>query len=532
MTSLPVSSYRIVQYGPGSLIVDLPDEAATMAFGNTVSLFLKPGDTVALVGDLGTGKTTLARAAIRALAGDPELDVSSPTFTLVQTYGCKRGEIVHVDLYRIEHSEEIWELGLEDLTDSAIMLIEWPDRLEKGQAEPGLTMTLCETPSGGRTASIEAGAEFCTRITRLVESEAFLEGAGWSGSARRFFQGDASSRRYERLCGDQGDTVLMDMPRQPDGPPVKNGMPYSAVAHLAEDVTPFVAVAKVLMQAGLSAPAIRAQDLDHGFLITEDFGDAVYAALIRDGEPLEEPYRAAVDALLALKTAAVPDQIGLEGGRVHSFPHYDLDALMIEVGLVTDWFWPQVHGSDITGLQRNRFEAVWQPLLDQVDGRSVVCDRTLVLRDYHSPNLMWLPERVGPRRTGLLDFQDAVIGHAAYDLMSLLQDARTDLPEGFERRWLDYYCNARQSGDVTFDEAGFRKAYAILGAQRATKILGIFVRLCIRDAKPQYLRHIPRVSGHLERNLAHAGLEDLKAWYAQHLPADVRLSLSKIGEHL
>ncbi len=532
MNAVSTPSYRILEHDTASFTADLPDAAATEAFGRTLSLFLKSGDVVALAGDLGTGKTTMARAIIRAVADDPEMDVPSPTFTLVQTYVSRRSEIVHVDLYRIEQPEEIWELGLEDYSHSAIMLIEWPDRLEQSHVVPVLSVELSETQSGGRRARIDAGAAFTDRLDRLLKSEAFLEHNGWGGSTRRYFQGDASSRRYERLSGDRGHGVFMDMPRQPDGPPVQNGLPYSAIAHLAEDVTPFVAIAQIVVNAGLSAPEIWAEDLDHGFLITEDFGDAVYGVLIRDDEAMDEPYRAAVDALLTLHAVVLPSDITLGNDRVYTIPHFDTDALMIEAGLVVDWFWPRVHGKAITSQERTRFKAVWTPLIESIDvsHEAEADERALVLRDYHSPNLMWLPDREGPARAGLLDFQDAVIGHAAYDLMSLLQDARTDITEDLERTWLDHYCNARRSRHVDFDETAFRRAYAILGAQRATKILGIFVRLCVRDGKPQYLCHIPRVSGYLERNLAHPGLKELKSWYDEHLPEDVRLSLSKIGD--
>ena len=530
MNAASTPPYLIREHDTASFSVELPDAAATEAFGGMLSLFLKPGDVVTFDGDLGTGKTTMARAIVRALADDPELDVPSPTFTLVQTYESRRGEIVHVDLYRVEQPDEIWELGLDDYARSAVMLIEWPDRLEGGHVDPVLSVQLSEIQAGGRKARIVAGAAFAERLGRLLQSETFLKHNGWGGSTRRYFQGDASSRRYERLDGGGGRGVFMDMPRQPDGPPVRNGLPYSAIAHLAEGVTPFVAIAQILINAGLSAPVIRARDLESGFLITEDFGDAVYGALIRDGEPVDEPYRAAVDALLTLHASDLPSEVTVDDGLDYAIPHYDTNALMIEAGLVVDWFWPQVHGKEITSQERNRFEAVWMPLIESVAVTDEADEGTLVLRDYHSPNLMWLPDRDGPSRAGLLDFQDAVIGHKAYDLMSLLQDARTDISEEFECTWLDYYCNARRSRRDNFDEAAFRRAYAILGAQRATKILGIFVRLCVRDGKPQYLCHIPRVSGYLERNLAHHDLEDLQSWYDGHLPEVVRLSLSKIGD--
>jgi aminoglycoside/choline kinase family phosphotransferase len=146
-------------------------------------------------------------------------------------------------------------------------------------------------------------------------------------------------------------------------------------------------------------------------------------------------------------------------------------------------------------------------------------DTTLVLRDFHSPNLLWLPEREGIERVGLLDFQDALIGPPAYDLASLLQDARVDVPEMVEISQLGRYARARHQADPNFDAAAFVKTYAALATQRATKILGIFARLNRRDGKAQYLRHMPRVWGYLQRSLEHPALAPLKAWYGANVPA-------------
>jgi len=146
------------------------------------------------------------------------------------------------------------------------------------------------------------------------------------------------------------------------------------------------------------------------------------------------------------------------------------------------------------------------------------CPRIWTLRDYHSPNLIWLPERFGVARVGLLDYQDAVMGAPAYDLMSLLQDARRDVPENVETELYAYYWQQLEHNDIAYDREDFDIAYAILGAQRCTKILGIFARLADRDNKPAYLAHIPRVRAYLERNLQHPYLKDLKHWFDCHLP--------------
>ena len=199
-------------------------------------------------------------------------------------------------------------------------------------------------------------------------------------------------------------------------------------------------------------------------------------------------------------------------------PAYDRRALTIEIELLVDWYWPWAKKAPAPASSRAACANVWAPLIAAVavdttnaSGRRAA----LVLRDYHSPNLMWLPDRDGARRIGIIDFQDAVAGHPAYDLVSLAQDARIDVPANLEADLIERHCRALATRDAAFDEAAFRTAYAILGAQRATKILGIFARLSQRDGKHGYLAHMPRIWGYLMRNLAHPSLAALAEWYDQ-----------------
>jgi hypothetical protein len=202
-------------------------------------------------------------------------------------------------------------------------------------------------------------------------------------------------------------------------------------------------------------------------------------------------------------------------GQEHAIPPYDIEAMTIEVELLLDWYMPHIVGHSPSGSSRATFASLWKAALEPV----IAAPATWVLRDYHSPNLIWLPGREGIRRVGLIDFQDAVLGHPAYDLVSLLQDARIDVPEDLELKLLGHYARQRKAADSAFDMGGFARAYAILGAQRATKILGIFARLDRRDGKPQYLRHLPRIQRYLARDLAHPVLSDLKVWYETVTPS-------------
>ena len=217
--------------------------------------------------------------------------------------------------------------------------------------------------------------------------------------------------------------------------------------------------------------------------------------------------------LAELHREPVPDLLAVEPGVDYQVPRYDIDAMMIEVELLLDWYLPKLEAK-LSDTKRQSYLVLWrdalQPALD--------AEPTWVLRDFHSPNIMWLPDRAGIARVGLLDFQDAVMGPAAYDVASLLQDARVDVAELTEIALLSRYTRARLKADPDFDAPAFVRLYATLAAQRASKILGIFARLDMRDGKPQYLRHLPRVWSYLQRSLAHPSLAPLQSWYRANIP--------------
>jgi N-acetylmuramate 1-kinase len=326
-------------------------------------------------------------------------------------------------------------------------------------------------------------------------------------------EGDASTRIFERLALDGQDVILMNAPRRPDGPPVRDGKPYSAIAHLAEDIVPFVAIASGLRERNISAPAIHEADLARGFLIVEDLGNERIVA----GDPpapIAERYEAAVDVLVSLHRRKLPDTLPAGPQREYRIPRYDIDAFMIEAELLLDWYLASPNARP-TEFGRKQFNTLWRTALEP----AINAPPTWVLRDYHSPNLLWLSGRDGAARIGVLDFQDSLIGPAAYDVASLLQDARVDVPEAMEVTLLSRYVRARRADDADFDAADFTLLYSTLASQRATKILGIFARLDRRDGKPQYLRHMPRLWNYLQRSLAHPALAPLKAWYAANVPA-------------
>ena len=502
--------------GGFSFTVALADEEATRRLMVDIAAALEPGDLLTLSGDLGAGKTTFARAMIRHLAGDQTVEVPSPTFTLMQAYELPRFALVHADLYRLSGPAELAELGFEDIAPGAVTLLEWPDRAAGFLPADRLDIALTLSPPQGasfRNARVTGYGALAPRAERIAAIRAFLARSGFAQAGRQYVQGDASTRAYERLTLDGASYLLMNSPKRPDGPPVRDGKPYSAIAHLAENVTPFVAMAQALRARGLSAPAIFAADRAAGLLVIEDLGNE----LVVTGDPpapIEARYEVAVDLLAALHRAPLPDVLPVEPGVDYRLPHYDLDALLIEAELLVDWYLPRLDAK-VAPAKRDVYVTLWHDALAPV----FEAPETWVLRDYHSPNLLWLAAREGIARIGLLDFQDAVMGPPAYDLASLLHDARVDVPEMMEIALLSRYTRARRAADAGFDAPAFAKVYATFAAQRASKILGIFARLDRRDGKPQYLRHMPRVWGYLQRSLAHPALAPLAAWYRVNVPA-------------
>jgi tRNA threonylcarbamoyl adenosine modification protein YjeE len=499
-----------------SFSVVLPNEQATRRLAIDVANLLKPGDLVTLSGDLGAGKTTFARALIRYLAGDETTEVPSPTFTLMQSYDLPPFQVVHADLYRASGPTDLAELGFDDLTEGTLVLLEWPDRAGKLLPPDRLDIALTLAPKlklEFRHALLTGHGAFAARVERMATVRGFLAESGLSEAQRRPMAGDASTRSYERLTLGDRHLILMNWPRRPDGPPVRDGKPYSEIAHLAESVVPYVAMARGLREHGLLAPEVHHADLEQGLLVIEDLGEEGVVAG-DPGAPIEERYETAVDALLALHEQQLPDLLPVAPHLEYQIPSYDLQAFLIEAELILDWYLPRLE-APVTDRARQEFRALWTEAL----APALETPPTWVLRDFHSPNLLWLPARKGLGRLGILDFQDAVMGPPAYDLASLLQDARVDVPEIIELALLGRYLRRRRAADTGFEGDQFIKLYVTLAAQRASKILGIFARLDRRDGKPQYLRHMPRIWDYLQRSLAHPALAPLNGWYSQHIPA-------------
>ena len=358
----------------------------------------------------------------------------------------------------------------------------------------------------------------------------FIEKAGWSGAELHPLTGDASTRRYVRLARRGHTAMLMDQPRGAEAAACpaeasadeRRKLGYNAMARLAgPDCRPFAALSHYLRGRGFSAPEILAYDYDAGFLLIEDFGDGRFADLMAGGRAEPPFYETAIDALVELHAKPAPKTLDVPGAGACHLLGYDAAAMEAEVLLLPEWFVPAASGKTIAEDARAAFVAAWREALGHLKSSAPV----VVLRDYHAENLMWLDDRAGIARAGMLDFQDALAGSPAYDLVSLLEDARRDVGVELADAMTRRYIGARKAREPGFDEQAFRFAAALLAAQRNTKIVGIFARLWKRDGKARYTKFLPRMWGYLERDLSHPALTTLRAWFDRHVPRTQRGTL-------
>ena len=316
-------------------------------------------------------------------------------------------------------------------------------------------------------------------IRRREQLESFLSKTQFAGAQLQPLAGDASARRYVRAMLGGKIAMVMDTPAE------------------GENFLAFVQVAECLHKNGYSAPQILARDMQEGFLLLEDFGDESFTRILSKQKSDAENilYSAAIDLLAQWHDSSAKNSIGL--------PLYDEELYLREVSLFPDWYLPQIMTQEKTAALRAQYMEIWREILRSFPLKQDV----FVHRDFHADNLMWLPQRDGTQRVGLLDFQDAVIGDAAYDIVSLLEDARRDVPSDLVDLMIKKYLT--QTGE---NPDGFFAAYNVLGAQRNSKIIGIFVRLAVRDGKQNYLKLLPRVWAHLQRDIEHPLLKKLSNW--------------------
>ena len=493
-----------------SVKLALPDISAVRRFAGWIAPRLNKGDWLLLSGDLGAGKTELARCIIRQIFG-VHTDVPSPTFTLIQHYESPEIKLLHTDLYRLESSEEIAELGLLDETDS-IVLVEWPEKLGVYMPEKAVTIHL-EDVGSIRQCTLHVApdnADFFHGLDDFINREKvltdFLEKNGYGQAVRTTLAGDASSRRYERLEMDNKRFILMDWPALPN-----ENDDYKAKVFLSKSVTDFRDICAYLIRCGLSAPEIYAQDDAQGLLVLEDFGQHNFTETIDAKDPhLPILYHESIMALAALYHHADTENPQTNARQFSAPVRYDKAIILTEIQKFIDWYMPSLEKT-LPDSALVAWEEIWGALVTKLEAMKV--HDVMMLRDVHSPNLHWLDNRQSIRRVGFIDIQDGIAGHPAYDVVSLLQDARRDLPKDFEGRFKALYVT-----ETGLDAGDFDTAYNIFGVQRNLRILGIFVWLSKVQGKSSYLQHIPRVNGYIKAGLAHAALADLRGWFETYVP--------------
>ena len=352
----------------------------------------------------------------------------------------------------------------------------------------------------------------------------FLKAAGLSDAVRQPLAGDASTRRYERLtAADGASLMLMDQAPAAESPPCdpswtpdqRRASGWNAVARLsAGRIEAFAAVAAHLKSLGLSAPEIPALDAPNGLAVLEDFGDDLFARVIADGADETPLYLAAIEALAVLHDAGNPPEV--LHGPAGDWPllTYDETALQGGADLFVEWLPKLDDRVSFDAAAIADWRAAWAPIVASgAAGASVMAHR-----DYHAENLIWLPQRDGAARVGMIDFQDAVRAHPSWDLHSLLQDARRDVSPALEAEALDRYFALRP--DV--DRAAFMADYSGLAALNEARIIGIFARLIARDGKPRYRQFLPRMWRHLNANLEQPALAPVARWFDRHVPPETR----------
>ena len=501
MTSFPqnISQYELCSVEVFGLV-------ETEYLAQDIALIAQQGDVIAISGKLGAGKSTFCRELIRTLAANDALEVPSPTFTLVQQYKLDRFPVVHIDLYRVSNKDELIELGFEDFIQNSLVLIEWPERAETYLPSESLWISI-----GSEDSEVNRKIDFFgekqiwqSRLNRTLQVRNFLIESGWGLAKRRFLEGDASTRSYETIQVNSRNVVLMNaQPPLPMEEAIRDGKTYSEIAHLSQSLDSFIAVDHALKRVGVRVPEIYNFDKSSGFMLLENLGNE---PVVKKDKPIEERYLVAVEVLAFLHKVNWTREIVTGPNTQHQLPIYDNAAMLIEVEMFLDWYVPHLLKQKVSNETRKKFIDVWTQLIQELKNT----EKSIVLRDYHSPNLLWQDDATDIDQVGLIDFQDAVFGPSMYDLVSLVQDARVDIEKSLQQRLTHHYLNLRSKQGTEINETEFTKDFAILASQRATKILGIFARLSERDGKHNYLKHIPRIVGYLTENFNHQSLVELK----------------------
>ena len=460
---------------------------------------LNEGGVMTLNGQIGAGKTALAKLVIHDLTQVPLEDIISPTFNLYHTYNKDNLEITHYDLYRIESEIELLEIDLNEAFTDKICIIEWADRfkdlLPKDRIEVTITCLKNE-----RLYKINPLGKFKDVVKNWAKIENFLSDLDINFTELQRLRGDASKRKYYRVKNLDNTMILMDATQESD---------MKSKTGPTDGINDFIKIQEYLDSIDVRVPKLIARNKHDNIILEEDLGEYSYTDMLTK-ENYVELYNPAIKTLIHISNINHPKNIS-----TNSNPHYlrefDLDTYLNEAEIFIDYYWPFIHGKQCNADKKKEFRDIMVGVYSNLTN-----DKTLMLRDFHSPNLLFLENENGYRKCAVIDFQDALFGHPLYDLVSLTNDARITIDEYQEKYLIELYKKDFPFNNFQFDSLSFMQQYHILGVQRSIKILGIFARLAILEANQNYLVHMPRIICYFKRIMQSGSIQALACWLNQN----------------
>ena len=460
---------------------------------------LNEGGVMTLNGQIGAGKTTLAKLIIQELTQTPLEDIVSPTFNLYHTYNRDNLEIAHYDFYRIESEIELLEIDLNESLTDKICIIEWADKfrdlLPKDRIEIFITCKKNE-----RVYRINPLGKFREVVSNRAKIENYLGGLDINFTELQRLPGDASKRNYYRVMSPDNTMILMDATQESN---------IKSKTGLSNGIDDFIKIQKYLDSIDVRVPKLIVRNRIDNILLEEDLGEYSYADMLTK-ENYQKLYNPAIKTLIHISNINHPKNISTDSNP-HYLKEFDLDIYLNEAEIFIDYYWPFIHGKQCNADKKQEFTHVMGEVYSNLTD-----DKTLMLRDFHSPNLLFLENEDGFRKCAVIDFQDALFGHPLYDLVSLTNDARTTIDEHQEKYLIDLYKKDFPFNNFQFDSLSFIEQYHILGVQRSIKILGIFARLAILETNQNYLVHMPRVICYIKRIMQSGSIQTLACWLNQN----------------
>ena len=463
------------------------------AFVKYIAPIFEKGDLLALNGEIGSGKTTLTKHLINYLTATRIDEINSPTYNLCQTYSNEDLIISHYDFYRLDYLQEIEELDINDSIKNNFTIIEWANKFSSILPKDHIEIQI-DNKSDKREYKILFHGEYAKKIAGHKNRLSFLSNSNLNIKKITNMRGDASKRKYFRVNDGKENFVLMDASEDS----IKKNT-------TSKTITDFIIFRQYLEDIGLRVPKIYEFDIQKQLILEEDLGLTTYDELYSKLS-FQDLINPAIESLLILVHSNYKNINDLDG-KAFEPQNFDEKVFINESKIFIDYYWPYVKNSICPEEEKYEFLSIIENIYSDLS-----TDKTLVLRDYHSPNLHYLQNEKGHKKCALIDFQDALLGHPLYDLVSLAQDARFTISEDQERYIVDTFKDKFLFNDFQLSKSSFNEQYKILAIQRSLKILGIFARLSLLEGKNNYIIHMPRVLDYIRRSMDCSLLNNLTHW--------------------